>query len=257
MIVLRAFLCALAFLTRIPVLRTAVPPPRVAGLSIAFFPLIGLLLGGAAAAIAWGLRDGLHAPPHLWWALVLVGAHALLTGALHLDGLADVVDGLGGGRGDRERTLAIMRDTRIGSFGVVALVLFLTAKVVVMNEAIRMDESLTVLLMGPVAARFAAVPLVVFFPCARPDGLARDFHDHSGWPAATVAAATAGGAVWFVGPSVLIPSAAALGAAIVVGIWMGVRLKGLTGDTYGAAIELAELSFLFAATYPRIVGAAS
>ena len=72
--------------------RTAVPPPRVAGLSIAFFPLIGLLLGGAAAAIAWGLRDGLHAPPHLWWALVLVGAHALLTGALHLDGLADGVE---------------------------------------------------------------------------------------------------------------------------------------------------------------------
>src|SRR5204863_9798532 len=140
-------------------------PPRVAGFSIAFFPRIGLILRLASAGSAALLRDRLQLPPHLWWALLLVALHALLTGALHLDGLSDVVDGLGGSRGDRERALEIMKDPRAGAFGVVALVLLLAGKIIVMNEALRMSQSFAILAVYPVAARFAASLLVIFFPC--------------------------------------------------------------------------------------------
>ena len=250
MIVWRAFSCALGFLTRIPAPRVDVTP-SVLGLSAGFFPLVGLLLGGLWAGLFWLLRD---VPPHPWWTLVFLAVSALATGALHLDGLADLVDGLGGGRGDRARTLEIMRDTRIGSFGVVALVLFLAAKGIALHEALRTPKALTLLLVAPLVARFAAVPLLAFFPSARPDGLGRAFRERCGAPSLLLAAGTTGAALWLAGPVVWLPSAAALGAALALAVGVAVRLKGLTGDAIGAAIEAAELGFLFTAAAPRILG---
>jgi len=254
MILLQAFACAVAFLTRIPMPGRASLPPRVAGFSIAFFPLVGLILGLASAGTAALLRDRLGLPPHLLWALLLVALQALLTGALHLDGLSDVVDGLGGSRGDRERALEIMKDPRVGAFGVVALILLLTGKVLVTHEVLRLPQSLPILLAYPVIARLAAALLIVAFPCARATGLARTFHEESRWPLALIAAFFAGGSLWILGPSTFIPAAWALGAGLATGGWISFRLQGLTGDAYGAAIEVAELTFLFAAAFPRIRG---
>lgn len=252
MILFHAFACAVGFLTRIPVPGRASLPPRTAGVSVAFFPVVGLLLGAAAAGAADGVLHRLGLPPHLLWALALVALQALLTGALHLDGLSDVVDGLGGSRGDRDRALEIMRDPRTGAFGVVALILLLGAKVLVMDEVLRLPNPIVLLVAYPVAARLAAAVLVAFFPCARATGLAKTFHDESGWPMALLAAAAAGGAFWFLGPAVWIPAAVAVGAGLFTGAWISFRLKGLTGDGYGAAIEIAELAFLAAAAFPRI-----
>lgn len=254
MIVLRAFLCAVSFLTRIPAPGRGALSPRIAGLSVAFFPLVGLLLGAAAALAAWMLRDRLGLPPHVGGALLLVALQTLLTGALHLDGFSDVVDGLGGGRGNRERALEIMKDTRIGAFGVVALILLLIGKVVAMDEVLRMKERLAVLIAYPVAGRFAAVPLIVFFPCARSSGLGCTFHERSSWPVALVAAVFAGGTMGALGKIVLTPAAVALGVGLAAGISISIRLRGLTGDAYGAAIELAELAFLLTAALPQIRG---
>lgn len=254
MIAIQAFLCAVSFLTRIPVPGRGSLPPRVAGLSVAFFPLVGLLLGGASAGVAWALRDRLGLPAHSAWTLLLVSLHALLTGALHLDGVSDVADGLGGGRGDRERALEIMKDTRVGAFGVVALILVLIGKVVAMDEVLRMPGYLAMLLAYPLVARFAVVPLIVFFPCARPTGLARTFHEQSRWPAALVAAGLAGVAMWVLGKTLFITAGIGVGVGLVVGILIASRLRGLTGDAYGASIELSELAFLLAAAFPRIRG---
>jgi adenosylcobinamide-GDP ribazoletransferase len=253
MTVLRAFLCAVSFLTRIPAPGRDSLTPRVAGLSVAFFPVVGLLLGAVLAGAGALLLD--RFPPHLAWALALVSLHVFFTGALHLDGLSDVADGLGGSSGNRERALEIMRDVRVGAFGVVALILVLIGKVVLMNEVLRRGDAVTLLLVCPVAARLAAVPLIVFFPCARPEGLARTFHEESGWPAALVAAVFAAGAIAWAGESAYLPSAAAVAVALAVGSWIAVRLGGLTGDAYGAAIELAEVGFLLAAAWPRLRGA--
>ena len=252
MIVLRAFVCAVAFLTRFPVPRTAVPSSRVNGLSVAFFPLVGLLLGAVAALLHVLLQDRLHLEPHILWALVFVSLQAFLTGALHLDGLADVVDGLGGGEGDRDRTLRIMEDSHIGGFGVTALVLFLMAKVMVINEVLLLEGSLTLLLVYPVVARFAVVPLVACFPCARPTGLARDYHDHCTWIAIFLASLILATTLVLAGKPVWIPSGAALAVALLVGLVLTTRLKGLTGDGYGTAIELGELTFLLAAVIPQL-----
>ena len=254
MIVLQSFACAVAFLTRIPMPGRASLAPGVAGGSVAFFPVVGLLLGLASGGVAVLLRDRLGLPAHLLWALLLVALHAFLTGALHLDGLSDVVDGLGGSRGDRDRALEIMKDPRVGAFGVVALILVIGSKIIVMNEALQRPGAFAILLAAPMVARFAAALLVVFFPCARATGLARTFHDESRWPVAVVAAAFTAGGLWYFGPALRIPAACALGAGLAVGGWIAIRLRGLTGDAYGAAIELSELTFLAVAAWPRIRG---
>ena len=92
--------------------------------SLAWLPLVGVALGGAIALAARGLEGRLDDGPA---AVLIVAGWALATGAIHLDGLADSADALGGG--DRERRLAIMRDSRLGSFGVLALVLVVVLKI--------------------------------------------------------------------------------------------------------------------------------
>ncbi|MBV8879259.1 MAG: adenosylcobinamide-GDP ribazoletransferase [Planctomycetaceae bacterium] len=252
MILLQAVLCAVAFLTRVPVPSRSTLPPRVAGLSVAFFPVVGLLLGLFSAGAAWLLLDRLHWPPHPLWALVLVALQAFLTGALHLDGLSDVADGLGGSRGDRARALEIMKDPRIGAFGTVSLILLLMAKVLATHEVLRVPARTAALLACPMAARFGAVILVVFFPCARPTGLARTFHDESRWPMALVAAGLTTVALGLLGPDLFLPVGASLLVALGVGGWIAGRLGGLTGDAYGAAIELGEVVFLLGLAVPSV-----
>jgi adenosylcobinamide-GDP ribazoletransferase len=252
MILLRALLAAMAFLTRVPVPGAGSWAPGVAGVSVAFFPAVGLFLGAASAGLAWLMLGRLAFPPHLVWALALVSTQALLTGALHLDGLSDVVDGLGGARGDRERALEIMRDSRIGAFGVVALVLVLLAKVAAMNEVLRGPGCLAVLLACPTVARLGASILVTFVPCARPTGLAYTFHREAHGVSVLAAALVTLGLLWAQGWTTVVPAAWSLGASLATGLYIAARLRGLTGDAYGAAIELGELAFLLAAAFPGI-----
>ncbi|HYD41278.1 MAG TPA: adenosylcobinamide-GDP ribazoletransferase [Anaeromyxobacter sp.] len=246
---LRHLAAALRFLTRLPV-----PGPpldaRDLGRALAFFPVAGAALGALVAGTGWLLAPRL-APGVL--AVLLVALLAALSGGLHLDGLADVADGLGGGHGDRARTLAIMRDSRIGAFGAAALVLLLLVKVAAVAELLGRGGAEWALLCAPVLGRTAAVPLVVLFPYARPEGLGRAFHEGGGPRELLVAgglclvtlcaaAATAAGLRAF------LPAAAGLGAAVLVALACRRRLGGLTGDVYGAAIELAEAAFLLTAT---------
>jgi adenosylcobinamide-GDP ribazoletransferase len=242
------------------------------GRSVIWFPLVGALIGGAQVAVAW-LLDG-HLPPGLI-AIALVALSAALTGGLHLDGLADTFDGWAGGRGERVRTLEIMRDSRIGAHGAAALVLLLMARIVAVAELLphgdllsRFDRlaqgdafqhgSLWPLLAAPLLARWAVVPLVVFFGYARAEGLGSAFQAHA--RAAHVAGTTVvalGGAIAIAAatPSfgdtvtaIGIAAASALGVALALAGLLDRRLGGLTGDVYGAAIELTELAVLVSAT---------
>jgi adenosylcobinamide-GDP ribazoletransferase len=240
---LRHLCGAFRFLT---VLAVPGPHPRAGeqGRIVAWFPLPGLALGGAAAGVGWVLAGHLAAGVA---AVLVVGGLAWLTGALHLDGVADVADGLGGGHGDPARTLAIMRDSRIGAFGATALVLLLGVKVVAVAELLGRPGAPWALVCAPAVARFAAVPLVVFFPYAAPKGTGRAFHDQARGRELAIAAVLTAATLAAAGLRALLPAGAALAAAASLALVVRRRLGGLTGDAYGAAIELAETAFLVCA----------
>lgn len=243
---IRALAAAFAFLTRFP---SPLPDinERDLGAAVAFFPLVGLVLGVVTAGLGY-LAPG--AAPPLVVAVVLVAVLAVITGGLHLDGLSDLFDGLGGGRGDRERTLAIMRDSRIGAHGATALILLLLAKVAAVAALLEAHD-FSALLAFPVFARWAVTPQLVLFPYARPEGLGRGFKRGAGWVQLAVASALAMALVASLGWSAAMQAVAAFGVALAMGWWLRRRLGGLTGDVYGATIELCEVASLFVAAAAR------
>jgi adenosylcobinamide-GDP ribazoletransferase len=233
---------AFAFLTRFPMPLGEVSPPQL-GAAVAFFPLVGVVLG-LVQLLALALFPESFDANLIGVALVALGA--LLTGALHLDGLADVFDGLGGGRGDSRRVLEIMRDPHIGSIGATALVLVLLGKVFASANAAS-HGLWPAVFIAPVCARCAAVLLIRAFPYARGEGLGRSFHDHAKPKHVAIAAGTTLVAIVASGTAVILPAVIGFAFSAVIGMWVRWRAGGLTGDAYGAAIELCELGVLLAA----------
>ena len=135
--------------------------------SLAWLPLVGTGLGGALALAARGLEGQLDDGPA---AVLIVGGWALATGAIHLDGLADSADALGGG--DRERRLAIMRDSQIGSFGALALVLVVVLKIALVAAVLARGHHLWLIAI-PAVGRAAASALSAALPYARDEGTAQ------------------------------------------------------------------------------------
>ena len=226
---------ALMLLTRLPVRGT---PARPAARAAWAWPLVGAGIGAAMAAVLWA-GTALGLAPGLAAALALA-ASAALTGALHEDGLADVADGVWGGR-TPERRLEIMRDSRLGTYGALALTLSVLARWSLLAAAAQGEAWL-----APVAAAAlsrAAMAWVLCAPPARADGLGRG----AGVPSrGTVAAATALGALPLVAaPGAALPALA--GAALVTaGLVALARAKvgGQTGDVCGAAQQLSEIAIL-------------
>jgi len=239
--VVRALLAAFAFLTRLPV-PAALSRAEDRERSIAFFPLVGVALGLILLFVAASLVGRLS-PPLL--AVALVALLAALTGGLHLDGLADVFDGLGGAHGDRERMLAIMRDSRIGAHGAVALVLLLLAKVVAVSTTVQ-HHDWRALIAFPAVARWVVVPLIVWFPSARATGLGAAFNARGSVTAMVGSTLLMIVIALWGGTRMLAAGGVALAVVWLFALWMQRRLSGLTGDVYGAAIELSEVVFLMA-----------
>jgi adenosylcobinamide-GDP ribazoletransferase len=227
---------AFGFLTRFRVAGAGVDD---LGASLLWFPLVGTVLGGllyGAAVILTG-----HLAPGVL-AVALVALHALCTGGLHLDGLADTFDALGGGRGDRERMLEIMRDSRIGAHGAAALALLLIGKVLVLAH-LTARGTLWPLVAAPAFARWAAAALVVLFPYARSKGLGSAFHQERHGLRVAGATLLLAPLLFAFGVGALHAGGMALVAAFFLANAMNRQLGGLTGDVYGAAIEVAELAF--------------
>jgi adenosylcobinamide-GDP ribazoletransferase len=240
---LRPLVAAFAFLTRLPVWSGPLRDPDL-GRSVTYFPVVGLVLGLVLTGIA-ALLESVLTPTLA--AVVLVAVLAALTGGLHLDGVADVFDALGGGRGDKQRMLDIMRDSRIGAHGAAALVLLLLAKVYAVAAVLERHDLIS-LLVFPAVGRWAVTPAIVLHPYARAEGTGRAFNGEAG--ARQVVGATAILALVLValGPRLCIPAAGALAAASLFALWLRRRLGGLTGDVYGASIELAEVVMLVVAS---------
>jgi adenosylcobinamide-GDP ribazoletransferase len=242
---IRAFALALQLLTRLPVPPSNDPPrPKELGLSVLFFPLVGLLIGALLA----GLHTALWlVDPGVLAALVLA-AWVLLTGGLHLDGLADAADAWIGGQGNRDRTLAIMKDPRSGPIAIVAIVLVLLAKFAAL-QALLAGDARVPLLLAPVLGRAVILLLLITTPYIRPDGLGAPYAQHlprlsCGLLVLLIAVATVAFLEWQGGVLLV-----ALGLGFV-GLRHGLlaRLGGTTGDTLGAACELAETVALLTPT---------
>jgi adenosylcobinamide-GDP ribazoletransferase len=235
-----SFLVALTFLTILPAPRKTAFSGIDFGRSTAWFPFVGLLLGATLLAVAALSR-------WLWSELtvdiLVVLGWMVLTGGLHLDGLADMADGAFGG-GTPQTRLAIMQDSRIGAFGVLALVAVLMLKVAFVGELA--DNNLApALLLAPAVGRWAMVLAIHSFPAARAGGMGDLIKQHSGRKELLIATGTAltaaGAGLGIIGLAV---AALAAGMGLLLGRLLASRLGGLTGDVYGAICELVELATL-------------
>ena len=238
---MKAFLLALQFLTCLPASLKAAPGPADWGRSALAYPLVGLLIGLLLA----GLQQLVgHADPLLQAAL-LTATWALITGGLHLDGLADSADAWVGGHGDRERTMTIMKDPRSGPAAVSTLVLVLLLKFAALAALVKAG-AWPALLLAPVLGRSALVALLLSTPYVRPGGMGSAISAHLPRAAAVLA-------LLLVAAGALVAGmAGALALAVAAVAWLGLRwmmmrrLGGMTGDTLGAAVELTEIAVLVA-----------
>lgn len=243
---LRAFLIAGRFLTRLPLPDPGAVSGPDLGRSLAFYPLLGVVIG----LLVWVTGRLLVASgfPSIDLAAVLVlVAWVWLTGGMHLDGLADTADAWIGGLGDRSRTLEIMKDPRSGPFAVMALVLVLLCKWTAITELMGRGAMVS-LVWIPALARVQLPIVFLTTPYLRPKGMGSDVAAYLGpvdtWSGAALVLALS----WlFLGRQVIF---LALATAMVFLLWrqsMMVRLGGFTGDTAGALVELSEALMLVTA----------
>src|SRR5439155_26493153 len=246
---MRHFLAAIAFLTRIPVPASYTFVATDVGKSARWFPWVGALIGVACLCVYRGLSAFF---PASVVAVAIVATETFLTGALHLDGLADMADGFGGGH-SREDVLRIMRDHAIGAYGAMSLILLGVLKIASIAALIDRHRADPYLVVAPVLGRWSGVFLSNLLPYARRS-------EQEGMPS--------GGAVCdFVGRTELfVATVTALPLTIILAGWPGLaswvvvisvsllmarlcrsRIGGVTGDTLGAGTELSEVGVLLVA----------
>lgn len=233
-------LVALEFLTPLRLRRVKQWDDRTFGASIAWYPLVGLLIGGLLMMLDRALSLVLPPVPT---AALEVAALALLSGGLHLDGIADTADGMAV-QGDKADRLGVMSDGRTGPAGVMALVIVLIvlwASLASLGPTVRPAA----LLLAPALARWSVVPLVLIFQPARPRGLGHALDTAGRWPTTIIATLiSCVAAISVFGSAGLLLMVIAAIAAIVIA-WSASRmLDGITGDTHGAAIEVSQVVVL-------------
>ncbi len=235
------FLTALQFLT---ILRTPGGPTVIEadlGKSMSFFPLVGLLVGLLLAGISHILLLFL---PRSISDIIVVIVLAAITGCLHLDGFADTIDGLAGGK-DRERTLAIMKDSRIGSFAVVGLILLIALKISGLM-GVPEDIKSRALIVVPVLGRWATVQLAAWLDYARAGyGTGLAFTRGAGKMESiisTLITAVILAVIFQIAGLLLLASMAVL--TLIFGLFFRRRIGGVTGDIMGASCEFVEAASL-------------
>jgi adenosylcobinamide-GDP ribazoletransferase len=234
------FWIALQFLSSLPIRLSGMPPPAELGRSLLFYPAVGLLFG----LLLTGMSCLLEGTSPLLHAALLLSIWVMLSGGLHLDGLADSADAWLGGFGDRERTLSIMKDPRSGPIAVVTLVLVLLVKFTAILALLEAGSPMG-LLLAPMLARTAMLGLFLGTPYVRAGGLGQALADHLPRSAARrVLAISALGCVVLAGGNGLLAVLVAGGCFFWLRHLMLRRLGGTTGDTAGAMLELLEVAVL-------------
>mgnify|MGYP000732850403 CR=1 FL=1 len=258
---LRHYLLAVQFFTRIPITGRLAQwvgySPAMLRASSAHFPGVGWLVAAVAVACHAALMTGLGTGPLVPWVAAVFStvATVLVTGGFHEDGLADVADGLGGSY-DRERALDIMKDSRIGAFGAMALVLALLAKVslLALLGAHSLGAALAALAGGHVLSRLWPLFIVRWLPHVGDTARSKSKPLADQISRGALAAA----ALWCFVPLALVYQAQAamfliasitvsMAAAAWMGRWFARRLQGFTGDCLGATQQVGEIGFYLGA----------
>jgi adenosylcobinamide-GDP ribazoletransferase len=234
---LRAVAASVAFLTRVPIGRGLRLDARDVARGALLFPVVGAGIGGMVGLTAVLLHERLPALPA---AAIALAVGLLLTGAIHLDGLADTADALGAR--SRADALAVMRDHAVGTYGAAALVIDLLVKAAVVAALLEGDDAFVALVVASALARAAVLPLASSLPYARaevgPGGVLGG--RMSSWSAVGGVALAAALAVALLDGRGAVMVAATAAATAFLGATFRRWLGGLTGDTLGATIELCE-----------------
>ncbi len=242
------FLAALKFLTIIPLPWRREASPEEIGRSIGYFPVIGLIIGLILAGLNWLLS--LFLPSAVVNGLLIVSM-VVISGALHLDGFVDTCDGIAGHKTVEDRW-RVMHDSRAGAFGIVGVFLLLLVKYVSLNS-VPEDLLVVTLVLMPVVSRWAMVYTVFAYPYARPAGLGKIFKQGASWQGFTIATVITLAVAIGLARLANITYFYLAGLAIMLAIWVIVvamatylkrKFAGLTGDTYGAINEVAEVCVL-------------
>ncbi len=240
---IQPFLIALQFLTRLPVRLKSQPNEHDMGRSLLYYPLVGLLIGALLVASSWLLSD---TPPFVAAAL-LVTLWVILTGGLHLDGLADSADAWIGGMDDRDKTLTIMKDPNCGPFGVIAILLVLQLKLATLH-ALFMNDASIVLFIAVILGRTLLPLLLLTTPYVRSHGLGSALARHQPRSLSIIVIITTIISILFIYPA---SSLALIMTAAIVFLFVRAsmlhRIGGTTGDTAGALVEITEVAVLLAA----------
>lgn len=239
---LNGALIAIEFLTPLRLRKVQTYDDRTFAAALGWYPFAGLVIGGILALLDLGLRELLPPGPT---AALLVAALALLSGGLHLDGVADTADGMAV-QGDRAARLGVMSEGNTGPAGVMALVLVLLAQWSAL-ASLPEDARVAALIVAPVLARWTVVPVGLLFPPARPRGLGHAIHAGL-WPlaaplATVIALVIAVGSFGVAG--IVLFALATLAAVLLAGA-AARMLEGVTGDVFGACIEFAQVVVWFA-----------
>jgi adenosylcobinamide-GDP ribazoletransferase len=235
------FLVAAQFLTRFPVPRVRFDPDSLSR-AAKFFPVVGLIIGLGASVLQR------IAAPHLSHplvALLVLTFLVLITSGLHEDGLADTADGFGGGW-NREQVLTILRDSRIGSFGALALVLSVLARFLLLSS-LPVNRFTAFIVSAHVLCRWTTLPLSYFLPPAREsDGQGARIAQKIS-PASLLIGTLLSFAIvfYFMRTEFWIPALVALVITALSGLYYSRRIGGVTGDCFGATNQLAEIAVYF------------
>lgn len=240
---IRSFLIAVQFLTRLPVPRVLHNSEPELGRAAAFFPLVSVIVGGGAALVFALLQRLLPVPASVLCAIVFA---AFITNGFHEDGLADTFDGFGGGW-TKDRVLEIMRDSSIGTYGTLALIFAILGKLTFLS-LLPQGQIWRWLIVAHTAARWTILPLCAWLPYARVEGQGKLVAKQVGTLEITT------GTVTLLLVFLLLPWQAALAALLVItlvtllsGLYFRVRLQGITGDCLGATNQLTEVALYLTA----------
>ena len=237
------FITGFQFLTRIPIVTQSEWSLESFGRSVKFFPVIGGIIGLVLFGFVYIVQQllGSRVPIHVM-AIGVIVLEIVLTGGLHCDGLMDTVDGVFSGK-SRARMLEIMKDSRVGAFGAMAFSLLILVKYSLIIDIESMLLPLALLVM-PIVGRAAVVIGITLYPYARENGLGKVFYQCSHRHTLYIAGITTLLLLIALGEIAIISGIAGIVITIVFCQYVSKKLGGLTGDVYGAIIELTEIIVL-------------
>ncbi|KDR96508.1 cobalamin-5'-phosphate synthase [Peptoclostridium litorale DSM 5388] len=232
---MKRFLLMLTFFTRLPVPYPFEFKSEDFEKGVKYTPFVGVVIG----MLMWGFASLLSGIDKSVYSLLVLAFYIWISGGLHIDGVADSVDGIFSGR-NRERVLEIMKDSNVGTFGSIAIFMLLLSNLVMFYH---MEP--TYLLTMAVAGRSCVIIVCYFNEYAREEGMGKSFVDNSnGLELILALTVFTGTAAWLHGPKYAVAAMLTIAAALGVARKVKSVLGGITGDTHGLVIEFSQTMFL-------------